>query len=1684
MILQLFVNRPKNLAQKSVSKGLLQFFNKFNLQDAYFFYKSCPLLVSKFSVFFFDDPLNWDYFNAPAYLLFYCISFSSPLAKYQFFYKTQNFPNEELLHLPLNFNTKGLVYAENAASIRTANNSFTKIFSIGGQIISPVFDGVPPVPYTDARPAQVQDPRERPSVVTVYEKSNPNNTPYFIPNVDNTYVLVNTRNESIRIQSLIIYPIGFVETITVTIFKDLQDNDAFEQNSIRAYVLNNFKYFLLELPRIYELETNDRFFQIQIKPLTTAVDCIFFATKPIIGNEICLGQRFSKIASGFYVPRELSTGRIQFENLPYPKDVKPPISISNFNSNEVSVVIFSGDMLQIQGDPTQLQQPYTCQNVFSIDTVQANTAYTTLPPFTFQNYSFDSKFIIREPTALNPPSLQLTMARSFARTWDQHIINGNQYKLPPLFMINIGEVFAHSAPGVDANYWNNTLRDLLVRTLHTYTRMITLTLNKIPRLIFWLHDEYFTVSDRPAIYQTGRWSQSLQDLRTYIRKYCGATQSNFISRQFIRTLNTSAGYFNQLVESQNFVIQSDPSYSSLQTWLGYELYNPAVNGANVINYTTQFYLTPALNWFVTNKLFNRILTDKGDVLKVKDLLTNQITINPPASTFKQNEEIELLVFLGDFLWSGTQISDPSGYPVTINETENAVYSFRYDDPAVNEGIQDALIKLQNPVPFENIRNFHNLAGITNVNLNIRSVSPVSEAARRYALKYRQGLVKRRMIIMQCNSLEVAQAVPLLNYNGWRNPNDNNLDLYSKWFLIWQKFREWCETQKIQLYIRHVFWSDWYSWQIASKNVDINFLNQFKRTQTSLLTVSQIWDYMTNRMQITRMNMNVWMATNSAQIVDWPIDPNLTRITKEVRARTQIYRDAIFEFTNKLSYFDDFIFQSIKGPSANDTNFYNLYETRTGYIWRPDTCYIFGLDFLNFILTSVSAPPSIVNFNTITTNTIGPREANAPTTNYEIVPGVLGKFIQDANSKFYLGQVDYVNSRPVKVTNDVTFPTSNFIPGGQEVAIFISIIGTNFANRSNEVYATPQTFTKSFGVDAFKQWGDNDIIPDNINFIPFTNSFDAHNIGYGNVGGRLITCAQVEFSKQWENAARLNPSLPNLYHLQYFAKETATPYIDDGQEWFISDNLTYTGKQITKFINSLRAILKQFADNKNLIRIVGFYPQINTSRMVQQFLRQEGYNVWFTRIVRLLHQELKTTSIPIYFIDFLRAGPSYITTATVRQNFTNRMFVINTLHAGLTNLVFTFNPSSVSTYSFATPVTYGLFNDVQFCSWYLQNVFEEAAKYFFNLNQKSDRIEIGNVPENFSFIDNGARGVLASRKVIYSKYDMFNLNDGEFNIPDMLYTFDLFGNGVLYNRHELESSSFVLYDFFYLEWNSNSIDGTKRILVPVSTINVNLIATCLNRSRLRKSSITCEIEPEKNTNLKNWSPIWKSKNKLIASLLNYSSLEFPALSTQQPTLDINVFPSTRGAIVVDLLNDIQKTKLLTTNDKYENEYLCIDEPFKVVYKMFLPAFSYSLYYQLKHVNFIQIEIKFDITEQNRVTLNRNIFNVYVLNKVGKPSETKFGISATIFPEFAFATLYLFNSNNDDVQLTLYSSVVRQFRSTVLPLCIINEQGQVYCRYHQLTNLDEFEIYVQQNSFQNFTQLRNYLSNSRIFLFLTN
>jgi hypothetical protein len=155
------IKKPIDL-NTNISENLYKILNKYNYVDAYFYYYNYTVFVKKCfanSFQFFDDPINWFSLHSNYIILYWIDSNSArriPTRNYYFFLSDSK-PTDPIFYIPFNWESNGIIFADNSASTRTANNSTAKIFSVGKKILSKIQFLTDNDAYSDPKPTIVED---------------------------------------------------------------------------------------------------------------------------------------------------------------------------------------------------------------------------------------------------------------------------------------------------------------------------------------------------------------------------------------------------------------------------------------------------------------------------------------------------------------------------------------------------------------------------------------------------------------------------------------------------------------------------------------------------------------------------------------------------------------------------------------------------------------------------------------------------------------------------------------------------------------------------------------------------------------------------------------------------------------------------------------------------------------------------------------------------------------------------------------------------------------------------------------------------------------------------------------------------------------------------------------------------------------------------------------------------------------------------------------------------------------------------------------------------------------------------------------------------------------------------------------------------------------------------------------
>lgn len=292
------------------NSGTTDFFDQYTylkqlhgFKDAYFWYRGFKIYVSSLPYDFFNNP--WTYFSTGPYAGVTTFRFTNNnyYKSYQFYLSnTENLPNADVYYLPLNWFTSDLTYSDNAGLTRGANNGFYRIFSIGFMVISYCKGLNAPDIYSNPFTPQVYDITGTPIALPL--KTAPNGYAISLTNPNaNNFQIVEVGNNSVQpvMRSLFIYMVPNATPLTNMYFECKGQNSNYSNNSVYAGPGSNFgasiqqsSYYLLDT-----LYTTNRtgsggaarqYSNLGLNTTTYGgsgianVDCIFCATKPIMGN--------------------------------------------------------------------------------------------------------------------------------------------------------------------------------------------------------------------------------------------------------------------------------------------------------------------------------------------------------------------------------------------------------------------------------------------------------------------------------------------------------------------------------------------------------------------------------------------------------------------------------------------------------------------------------------------------------------------------------------------------------------------------------------------------------------------------------------------------------------------------------------------------------------------------------------------------------------------------------------------------------------------------------------------------------------------------------------------------------------------------------------------------------------------------------------------------------------------------------------------------------------------------------------------------------------------------------------------------------------------------------------------------------------------------------------------------------
>lgn len=135
----------------------LYLLQRFNFQDAYFYYKGFKLFVSTFPQYFFNQFFSAISFNQSIILFEFVKNNRDKRGQFYLNSDLSVIPDIDIYYLPLNWLTSGLVYSENACAIRAVNNNFYRIFSCGYKVMSFARGLNVPAIYSNPSPALLYD---------------------------------------------------------------------------------------------------------------------------------------------------------------------------------------------------------------------------------------------------------------------------------------------------------------------------------------------------------------------------------------------------------------------------------------------------------------------------------------------------------------------------------------------------------------------------------------------------------------------------------------------------------------------------------------------------------------------------------------------------------------------------------------------------------------------------------------------------------------------------------------------------------------------------------------------------------------------------------------------------------------------------------------------------------------------------------------------------------------------------------------------------------------------------------------------------------------------------------------------------------------------------------------------------------------------------------------------------------------------------------------------------------------------------------------------------------------------------------------------------------------------------------------------------------------------------------------
>lgn len=132
---------------------LNNFFVRYNVDDAYFYYKQYRIFFNKFYNYFDLSLISTWRMLGMNYLILKCYNKSNKKLKDEeskcYFYKSFNQQNA-IWYIPFNFTTKQLIYSDGTKfSTAAANGLYFKIFAINNEILGPLYEQYDNNPYSE-----------------------------------------------------------------------------------------------------------------------------------------------------------------------------------------------------------------------------------------------------------------------------------------------------------------------------------------------------------------------------------------------------------------------------------------------------------------------------------------------------------------------------------------------------------------------------------------------------------------------------------------------------------------------------------------------------------------------------------------------------------------------------------------------------------------------------------------------------------------------------------------------------------------------------------------------------------------------------------------------------------------------------------------------------------------------------------------------------------------------------------------------------------------------------------------------------------------------------------------------------------------------------------------------------------------------------------------------------------------------------------------------------------------------------------------------------------------------------------------------------------------------------------------------------------------------------------------------